>query len=90
MFEEFEGSIEVGCDHEFTLNQYMFQFSVEANSIQRNFANFVEATFCVSQLFLKESCHWVHVWLEPNVPVVDGVLVSAGQAEKSISVSHSF
>ena len=62
----------------------------DANSFQWDSANFVEAVLCVSQLFLSETFLWVHVWLEPNVPVVDGVLVSAGQAEKSISVCCSF
>ena len=89
VFVEFWSSVEVGCGREFTLYRYVFRFSGDANSFQWDSANFVEAVLCVSQLFLSETFLWVHVWLEPNVPVVDGVLVSAGQAEKSISVCCS-
>ena len=49
---EYEGSDEVGCGREFTLYRYVFRFSCDANSLQWDSANFVEAVFCVSQLFL--------------------------------------
>ena len=48
-----------------------------------------KAVFFVSKLFLQVSFLWVHIWLEPNVLVINGVLVSGGQAEKSVSISFS-
>ena len=87
---ESEGSVEVGCDHDFTLHRYLLQFSVDADAVQRDSENYIDAVFCVSHLCLQVSFLLVHIWLEPNVSLLNGALVSAGQAEKSFSVSFSF
>ena len=49
-----------------------------------------EAVFRVSQLFLKISFLSVQIWLEPNDPVIDFVLLSAGHSQVSVSVFFSF
>ena len=68
----------------------MFEFSVEANPIQWYFANNVEAVFRISKLFLQVSFLRFQIWLEPNGPVIDCVLLSAGNSEESVSVFFSF
>ena len=87
---EFEDSVEVDCDHHFNLYRHMCQFSVDADPIQRDFANCIEKVLSVSQLFLQVSFLWDQIWLDSYVPVLEGVLISAGQAEKSVSISFSF
>ena len=49
---EFESFADVGCDDWFALGPYLFLFSVEANSVQRDWAGLVEGTFRVAPLFL--------------------------------------
>ena len=69
----------------------MFQFFVDAKTIQLFFLQIMfEAVFRVSQLFLKISFLTIKIWLEPNDPVIDFVLSSAGHSQVSASVFFRF